>query len=76
MPVIGMMPIVIPTFTMMCVNQAMTAALRTGAGERPVTLSWLPWNHTMGGNALFNRNMRLGGTLYLAGDVKITNPSG
>ncbi len=56
---------VINTHRMMCVNQAMTAALRTGAGDRPVTLSWLPWNHTMGGNALFNRNMRLGGTLYL-----------
>ncbi|MDM0021903.1 feruloyl-CoA synthase [Variovorax saccharolyticus] len=57
---------VINTHQMMCVNQAMTAALRTAAGEAPpVTLSWLPWNHTMGGNALFNRNMRLGGTLYL-----------
>ncbi|MGB3069024.1 MAG: AMP-binding protein [Ottowia sp.] len=57
---------VVNTHRMMCVNQAMTAALRTGVSDQPpVTLSWLPWNHTMGGNALFNRNMRLGGTLYL-----------
>ncbi len=57
---------VVNTQRMMCVNQAMTESVRSTAHEAPpVTLSWLPWNHTMGGNALFNRNMRLGGTLYI-----------
>ncbi len=57
---------VINTHRMMCANQAMTESVRSAENDPPpITLSWLPWNHTMGGNALFNRNMRLGGTLYL-----------
>ncbi|HEY7991328.1 MAG TPA: AMP-binding protein [Stellaceae bacterium] len=52
---------------MLCANQAMSAALRPqGAAETPpVALDWMPWNHTMAGNAAFNRLMRLGGTLYI-----------
>jgi len=28
-------------------------------------LDWMPWNHTMGGNALFNPVLTEGGTLYI-----------
>ena len=28
-------------------------------------LDWLPWNHTMGGNAAFNGVLAEGGTLYI-----------
>jgi feruloyl-CoA synthase len=53
---------------MLCANQQMSAALRpasVGNEEPPVALDWMPWNHTMAGNAAFNRLMRLGGTMYI-----------
>ncbi len=28
-------------------------------------LDWLPWNHTMGGNATFQGNLNEGGTTYI-----------
>jgi feruloyl-CoA synthase len=31
----------------------------------PVTVDWLPWNHTFGGNHNFNLVLRNGGTLYI-----------
>jgi feruloyl-CoA synthase len=34
-------------------------------GIDPVYLDWMPWNHTMGGNALFNPVLTEGGTLYI-----------
>ena len=33
--------------------------------RRPTYLDWMPWNHTMGGNALFNPVLIEGGTLYI-----------
>lgn len=33
--------------------------------DPPVSLDWLPWHHTFGGNQNFNRIIRYGGTLYL-----------
>lgn len=57
---------VITTHRMLCSNQAMLRqAVPFVAGEPPVLVDWLPWNHTFGGShnvglALFN-----GGTLYI-----------
>jgi feruloyl-CoA synthase len=56
---------VINTHGMMCHSQAMSTALQTEDDQAEPTLSGLPWSHTMGGNVLFNRNMRIGGTFYL-----------
>jgi len=57
---------VINTQRMLCANQMMSAALwRMEDAEPPVALDWMPWNHTMAGNASFNRILRQGGTLYI-----------
>jgi feruloyl-CoA synthase len=58
---------IINTQRMMCLNQAMHDTLwhadqHTGPFE---TLNWMPWNHTMAGNGLFNRSLRQGGTYYI-----------
>jgi feruloyl-CoA synthase len=34
-------------------------------GEIPVLLDWLPWHHTMGGNATLHGVLRDGGSLYI-----------
>jgi feruloyl-CoA synthase len=57
---------VVNTQRMLCANQEMAAAVLTERDEDPpVTLDWMPWNHTMAGNASFNRVLRMGGTLYI-----------
>ena len=58
---------VMNTQEMMCANVAMTRQCRPRApGQAPmVVLDWLPWSHTMGGNALFHVVLAEGGTLYL-----------
>ncbi len=63
----GMPKAVINTQRMMCANVAMAQQARTRAPDDPlpVVLDWLPWNHTMGGNAGFNGLLADGGTLYL-----------
>ncbi len=63
----GMPKAVINTQEMMCANIAMGQMARTRpAGEPPaVQLDWLPWNHTMGGNATFQGNLADGGTTYI-----------
>ena len=33
--------------------------------EPPVVVDWLPWNHTFGGNYVFNSVLSTGGTLYI-----------
>lgn len=33
--------------------------------EIPVQVEWLPWHHTMGGNAIFNSILKNGGTHYI-----------
>src|SRR6202049_1271824 len=63
----GMPKAVINTQAMMCANAAMMMQVRPrdGQGSDPVYLDWMPWNHTMGGNALFNPVLTEGGTLYI-----------
>jgi feruloyl-CoA synthase len=56
------------TQRMLCANQRMSEVVQGPDLEQPpIVLDWLPWNHTMGGNASFNGVMRLGGTLYIDG---------
>ena len=57
---------VINTQKMMCANVAMGSQVRRHPpGHEAVFLDWMPWNHTMGGNALFNALLNEGGTLYI-----------
>ncbi|WP_315775529.1 MULTISPECIES: AMP-binding protein [unclassified Bradyrhizobium] len=63
----GMPKAVINTQRMMCANAAMMMQTRPRGPDAPVStvLDWMPWNHTMGGNALFNPLLIEGGTLYI-----------
>ena len=63
----GMPKAVINTQAMMCANAAMMMQVRPGDphGPQATYLDWMPWNHTMGGNALFNPVLTEGGTLYI-----------
>ena len=63
----GMPKAVINTQEMMCANLAMSQMARTRRPDDPpgVMLDWLPWNHTMGGNATFQGNLADGGTTYI-----------
>jgi feruloyl-CoA synthase len=63
----GMPKAVINTQRMMCANLAMALQTRVAAPDDPppVILDWLPWNHTMGGNATFHALLGHGGTLYI-----------
>ena len=63
----GMPKAVINTQEMMCANVVMgrQARPRQPGEPSPVVLDWLPWNHTMGGNAGFHALLAEGGTLYI-----------
>jgi feruloyl-CoA synthase len=63
----GMPKAVINTQEMMCANAAMMMQVRPRKPNAPQAtyLDWMPWNHTMGGNALFNPVLIEGGTLYI-----------
>jgi feruloyl-CoA synthase len=63
----GMPKAVINTQEMMCANLAMgqMARVRKPSDPPAVTLDWLPWNHTMGGNATFQGNLADGGTTWI-----------
>ncbi len=63
----GMPKAVINTQRMMCANVAMGQQSRPREPDDPlsVVLDWLPWNHTMGGNAGFHSLLADGGTLYI-----------
>jgi feruloyl-CoA synthase len=63
----GMPKAVINTQEMMCANAAMMMQVRPRKPNAPQAtyLDWMPWNHTMGGNALFNPVLTEGGTLYI-----------
>lgn len=63
----GMPKAVINTQEMMCANVAMMSMsrVRTPQDPAPVMLDWLPWNHTMGGNATFQGNLAEGGTTWI-----------
>lgn len=58
---------VINTQQMMCANVTMgqQSRPRQPGDPRPRVLDWMPWNHTMGGNASFNGLLADGGTLYI-----------
>ncbi len=63
----GLPKAVMNTQEMMCANVAMMsmARVRKATDMAPVMLDWLPWNHTMGGNATFQGNLNEGGTTYI-----------
>lgn len=63
----GMPKAVINTQEMMCANAAMMMQVRPRDPDGPIAtmLDWMPWNHTMGGNAAFNPLLVDGGTLYI-----------
>ena len=63
----GMPKAVINTQAMMCANAAMMMQVRPRDPGAPQAtyLDWMPWNHTMGGNALFNPVLIEGGALYI-----------
>ena len=63
----GMPKAVINTQQMMCANAAMMMQVRPRDpnGPQATYLDWMPWNHTMGGNALFNPVLIEGGALYI-----------
>src|ERR1700688_2723499 len=63
----GMPKAVINTQEMMCANAAMMMQCRPRDPNAPLAtyLDWMPWNHTMGGNALFNPVLTEVGTLYI-----------
>lgn len=57
---------VINTHGMLCSNQQSIAQIWPFLEDRPpLLLDWLPWNHTYGGNKLFNIILRNGGTFYI-----------
>ena len=62
----GMPKGVINTQRMLTANQKMAEIVwLPKAEEPPVTLDWLPWHHTFGGNYNLHGALRLGGTMYL-----------
>jgi feruloyl-CoA synthase len=63
----GMPKAVINTQEMMCANAAMMMQVRPrdAGATLPTVLDWMPWNHTMGGNAAFHPVLIDGGTLYI-----------
>lgn len=57
---------VISTNKMLCSNQAMVVdCYAFMADNPPIVLDWSPWNHTAGGNKVFNMVLYNGGTLYV-----------
>src|SRR3982751_5977391 len=63
----GMPKGVFKTQEMMCANAAMMMQVRPRDANAPIAtvLDWMPWNHTMGGNAAFHPILVDGGTLYI-----------
>ena len=55
---------VINTQRMLCSGIVMSA-LMVPPMDMPVQVEWMPWHHTMGGNAQFNSILRSGGTLCI-----------
>ncbi|MFO1115398.1 MAG: AMP-binding protein [Beijerinckiaceae bacterium] len=57
---------VITTQRMMCTAIPMfNQLIDDGGAQRQVILDWLPWSHVMGGSALFNLVISVGGSLYI-----------
>jgi feruloyl-CoA synthase len=63
----GLPKAVINTHRMLITNATMQRSLLAEPDDEPpaVTLSWLPWNHTFGGNSVLNQTTIWGGTLSL-----------
>ncbi len=53
------------THGMMITNQVGIAQMWPFLDSNEVIVDWLPWNHTFGGNFVFNMMLRLGGTFYI-----------
>lgn len=53
------------THGMMVTNQVGIAQMWPFLDADDVIVDWLPWNHTFGGNFVFNMILRLGGTFYI-----------
>lgn len=59
---------VINTQRMLCSNQqAIAQVFKFLEDKPPVTVDWLPWNHTFGGNHNLNMMLRNGGSMYVDG---------
>ena len=59
---------VINSQRMLCSNQQAMSQVWTFLDKKPpVTVDWLPWNHTFGGNHNLNMILRSGGTMYIDG---------
>jgi len=57
---------VINTQRMLCANQQGVLQVWPFLAEHPpVMVDWLPWNHTYGGNFIFNMVLANGGSLYI-----------
>lgn len=57
---------VINTHGMLCAAAQMQRQVTAFVAEQPpVMVDWLPWNHTAGGNSIFNIILHNGGTLYI-----------
>ncbi len=55
---------VINTHGMLC-SAVQASGLLVSSPQLPVGLDWLPWHHTVGGNATLHGILREGGTLYI-----------
>ena len=64
---------VLNTHGMLC-SAAQASGLLVSSDQVPVGLDWLPWHHTVGGNATLHGILREGGTLYID-DGRPTTPS-
>jgi feruloyl-CoA synthase len=53
------------THGMMTSNQVAVGQMWPFLDSDEVVVDWLPWNHTFGGNFVFNLILRLGGTFYI-----------
>ena len=62
----GMPKGVINTQLMLCTNMQQVQQVRPyEMNENNIVVDWLPWNHTMGGNHIFNGVFWSGGSLYI-----------
>jgi feruloyl-CoA synthase len=61
----GLPKAVINTHRMLCFNAVMSENLIVDPEDPQIQLSWLPWSHTFGANAVLNAMTARGGTLYI-----------
>jgi len=53
------------THGMMVTNQTGISQMWPFLDENDVVVDWMPWNHTFGGNFVFNMTLMHGGTFYI-----------